>query len=218
LLKGMLEIPNRFIESPLDRRFDSDRADRTLDDVLATHRAKSGLLRKRVRGARSDKQAITGAGQKLLFHESPKNRGARQGSSPNNRWACDDVNLRLRISRYSPRTGCTSSSSGEDGCNIEQGDVPTRNVTPCGKGGLDEVGAEAGKRPARSDSFRKAWNLKTIPSREAQASIKRGGACEPECGRLCKARANECALARAPRGEARRRSNNAGPLGPDDVF
>jgi hypothetical protein len=29
--------------------------------------------------------------------------------------------------------------------------------------GLDEVGAEAGKPPAGSDSFRKAWKLNNIP-------------------------------------------------------
>ena len=40
------------------------------------------VLRRRVPGVRSDEQAITGAGQKLLLHQGPKNRGTRQGLQP----------------------------------------------------------------------------------------------------------------------------------------
>ena len=65
------------------------------------------------------------------------------GSSPNNRWACDGVNRRLGMSRYSSRTRCRSSSSGEG-----RADVPMRSLIPGGRA-LMRPCAGAGERPAR---------------------------------------------------------------------
>ena len=177
-----VETPNRFVERPLIAGLIRiARADRILDDVLAAHRAKSVLLRKRVRGGpigqtghhwcRTETSLSGEPQESRRTSRAPAQTIAGPATMLIGGSASPDIlrGLAARILQVE-RTAVTSSSEM----------CPRETSLRRGKG-LDEVGAEAGKRPARSDSFRKAWNLKTIPSREAQASIKRGGACEPCC-------------------------------------
>ena len=166
---------------PLIAGLISDRADRILDDVLAAHRAKSVLLRKRVRGrpigqtghrwCRTETSLSGEPQESRRTSRAPAQTIAGPATMLIGGSASPDIlrGLAARILQVE-RTAVTSSS-----------EMWARETSLRRGKGLDEVGAEAGKRPARSDSFRKAWNLKTIPSREAQASIKRGGACEPCC-------------------------------------
>jgi len=73
LLKGILEIPNRFVESPIDAGLIRITRTRILSDVLAMHRAKSVLLRKRVRAG-----PIEQTGQHWCRTETSASRGPQE--------------------------------------------------------------------------------------------------------------------------------------------